>query len=211
MLLSKKAKNTAADAVMTEETEQTEENTAGEKVKIGDCTPIWCRVFYCMAGVSAVMLVLLYLSEVFSDFYNRYIGSAFRIVLSKITGWIPFSLAETLLMMLPVILVCLLILVFKTYKKTFEELLRLLMIMLAVLSYFFSSFVLAFCAGYHGTPIEEKLGLDREKVSPEELACTARWLSDEMNALVPEICFTADSFSDMPFTFGEMNGKLMEA
>ena len=58
---------------------------------------------YLFLALSLVIYLIGIFSPAFADFFNRYISSCVRAVTATLTGWIPFSLAETLLLFLPVI------------------------------------------------------------------------------------------------------------
>ena len=42
------------------------------------------------------------MSPTFADFFNIHISSAVRAILAHITGWFPFSLAESIILFLPI-------------------------------------------------------------------------------------------------------------
>ncbi len=179
--------------------------------KVYDCCPRPSRILFVLAVMAGILQVAFLISPAFADFYNRYPGAYVRGLLATLTGWFPFSLAETLLMMLPVIVVLMILLILKVSKGTLRQMVRLTLSMLAVLSFFFSSFVLGFSAGYRGSSLAKKLGLDRQKVSAEELDATARVLLAGLNEVLPEIHFRYGSSSVMPYTIKDMNQKLQEA
>ena len=59
--------------------------------------------FYILGVVCVLLFVAYTVSEPFSDFFNRYVSSVPRAILAYLTGWIPFSLAEFLIILMPVI------------------------------------------------------------------------------------------------------------
>ncbi len=179
--------------------------------KVYHCCPIPARIAFCVAAIAAILQIAFLASPRFSDFYNRYPGAYFRAFLATLTGWFPFSLAETVLMMLPLIVVLMILLIVKVSKGTLRQMVSLTLSMLAVLSFFFSTFVLGFSAGYRGSLLEEKLGLDRQKVSAEELDMTARTLLRELNEILPAITFEYSGASMMPYSVKEMNRRLQNA
>ena len=175
------------------------------------CCPVPARVLFCLALVAVLLQVGFSLSPGFADFYNRYPGAWFRAALAILTSWFPFSLAETALMLLPVVVVLMLIHIFHVSKKTLRDMARLTLTMLSALTLFFTTFVFGFSAGYRGSSLSDKLGLPQNTVSPEELDRTAEWLIEQINGLVPEISYRYGDFSVMPYGLGEMNRKLQEA
>ena len=64
--------------------------------------PRWVIVIYAITAFCALLYLIFMLSEPFSDFFNRYVSSVFRAILAHLTSWIPFSLAEFMLILIPV-------------------------------------------------------------------------------------------------------------
>ena len=75
----------------------------------------------------------------------------------------------------------------------------------------FSVFTLGFAAGYRCSSLEDKLALDREKVSAQELYDTATILIEAINRETSEITFYQKDFSAMPYSLADMNDYLAEA
>ena len=65
--------------------------------------PILAIAVYIFLGLSLILYAIGLASPAFADFFNRHISSAIRATTATLTGWIPFSLAETRLLFLPVI------------------------------------------------------------------------------------------------------------
>ena len=179
--------------------------------KVYDCCPMPARILFVIGAVAGILQLLFMASPTFSDFYNRYPGAYIRGLFATLTGWFPFSLAETILMMLPLIVGVMIWVIVRVSKGTLRQMVSLTLSMLAVLSFFFSSFVLSFSAGYRGTTLDQKLGLNRQKVTAEELDTTARVILTELEALRPQIEFQYGSASIMPYDLRNMNHKLQEA
>ncbi len=164
--------------------------------------------------LAAVCLVIYFAAMAFpqfADFFNQYIGVWFRVAFAKLTNLLPFSVAEAMLLFSP-ILVGLLIWYFigrrgKTPKATRAS----AVCVLAVISLFFSTFVLCLATGYQGRLLEEKLGLKSEAIEAKELHASAEYLIGMTNALVSEIEFGEDGSSKMPYDRSEMNRKLLDA
>ncbi len=179
--------------------------------KLISCCPIPARILFILAVVALILQAGFLLNPAFADYYNRYPGAYFRGFLAVITGWFPFSLAETLLMMLPLFVVLIIIHIFRVSKRTLREMVRLSLSLLAALTFFFSSFTFGFAAGYRTYPLDQKLGLERKTVSGEELDETADYLLTELKNVIPEITFRYGGFSIMPYPVSEMNRHLMTA
>jgi hypothetical protein len=174
-------------------------------------TPTWAKISVCLGVFSAVMYVTFLLSPTFSDFFNRYPAAFLRAVLAVITGILPISVAETALMLVPMILTVVIIKIIKAAKGELRETFRMLVSMLAVLSIFFSGFSLLFASGYRGTTLDKKLGLERTAVSASDLDATARVLLSELKELIPQVKYAPNGSSLMPYSFFEMNDRLQDA
>lgn len=178
-----------------------------KKVKL----PRTSIVFFCIAAVCLVIYIFAIFITPFADFFNRYVSSFFRSLLAYITNILPFSLAEIIIISLPVILVFLVVFAVKRYTDSWRSVGIYILIILSVLSLFFSSFILTFGTGYYTSEFQEKLGLERKKVSAEELAETASILVELVNAEIDNVKFKEKSSSIMPYDLREMNKKLLDA
>ncbi|MDD6798953.1 MAG: DUF3810 domain-containing protein [Firmicutes bacterium] len=173
--------------------------------------PLPALIIFCITLISAVVHAFLYVSKGFADFVNLHIASVVRMVLAKLTNLFPFSLAETLLLFMPVIVVSLIIFVIRIPRDDVVKMKRCTFSLLAAIGYLYSTFALGFAASYRGTSLADKLGLERTAVSAEELDFTARALYNEIEKLVPEIEYIYASSSVMPYNLDEMNVRLNEA
>lgn len=166
---------------------------------------------YIFTVISAIIYLIGILSPAFADFFNRYISSAVRAVTATLTGWIPFSLAETLLLFLPVILFALIAYAIRYRCDTWRTVFVYVGEIFAIVACLASLFIWSFGMAYQGSKLEEKLTLDRRDVSVEELEETARILLAQLNETVDEIDFRDSDFSVMPYSLSELNDKLLEA
>lgn len=151
------------------------------------------------------------LSPAFADYFNLHIGAAVRGSLSYLTGWLPFSLGEAMIIFLPVAAVFMIIYACRNYADSWRSVFVYLGTVLSFISLLFSIFVLGFGTGYYGTTVDKKLDLDRTDVSPEELYQTASILADHVNEEAQNVKYQYNGFSIMPYTFDEMSKKLVEA
>ncbi len=173
--------------------------------------PAVSLVLYGIALVSLVIYIAARLSPAFADFFNLHIGAAVRGSLSYLTGWLPFSLGEAMIIFLPVAAVFMIIYACRHYADSWRSVFVYLGTVLSFISLLFSIFVLGFGTGYYGTTVDEKLDLDRTDVSPEELYQTASILADHVNEEAQNVKYQYNGFSVMPYTFDEMSKKLVEA
>lgn len=173
--------------------------------------PKFAAVFYILAAVSAVLYIIFLCSESFSDFFNRYIASVLRGVLAYLTGWIPFSLAEMFIIMIPITLVMLVIYANRHYSDTWRDVLIFCGVMFSFVGLFFSLFTFGFASAYRGTRLDAKLGIQRSDVSAEELYETALILAENVNKEAARVAFREGGFSVMPYSYDTMNDRLIDA
>lgn len=174
--------------------------------------PLICKIIYAITAVCAVLYIAFMLSPSFSDFFNKYISPAVRAPLAFITGWIPFSLAEFAIILVPLIIVAVVWYGAKKYSSTWKNVAIYCLTILSVAAYVFSTFTLGFVPAYRGTRLDAKMGLDKQPVSAEELYETTKIVARELNALAKQVDYSESSdLSIMPYGYSELNKKLMEA
>lgn len=173
--------------------------------------PLISWIMYGSAAVCLPLYIAFLFSERFSDFFNRYISSVFRAALAHLTGWIPFSLAELALLLLPVIVFVITAAILRYYGESLKEMISSIICVLSALAFMFSSFTLGFAPAYRGSSLDKKLGIERTEVSVEELYTTAQILAKKVAEESENVSYGIDGFSIMPYGYEEMNRKLIEA
>ena len=174
--------------------------------------PIVCYVSYALAVMSIGLYILFTKNPAFSDWFNRHVSFIGRRILSYLTVWIPFSFAEWLILLLPVFLVALIVIGCRSYCDNGRDLLVYTGKLASILCAIWVIFVWNFAPSYYGTTLDKKLELERREVSAEELFQTATILSEQLNELSDELVFAGDASSSvMPYSYSEMNQKLMDA
>ena len=173
--------------------------------------PLISWIMYGSAAVCLPLYIAFLFSERFSDFFNRYVSSVFRAALAHLTGWIPFSLAELALLLLPVIVFVITAAILRYYGESLKEMISSIICVLSALAFMFSSFTLGFAPAYRGSSLDKKLGIERTEVSVEELYTTAQILAKKVAEESENVSYGIDGFSVMPYGYEEMNQKLIEA
>ncbi len=173
--------------------------------------PIVCIVFYGLALISIGLYIAICNSVTFADGFNSTVSAAIRCVLSYLTAWIPFSVGEMLIILLPLILFFTLRHAIRHHCKNWRTAAVYVGTLLSVVALLFSTFVLTFAAGYRARPISEKLGLKQETVTTTDLYRTALILVASINGEVENISFSHSGFSTMPYTLSDMNHELADA
>lgn len=173
--------------------------------------PIFCIVALCVAAICVIIYAIACVSKDFADFFNLYISSAFRFLLAKLTNLLPFSVAELLILLLPIIAFLSIWYLLKFRCDTKKSSLVATVCIFSVASILFSLFVLCFATGYKGSTLDEKLNIDSEAVDANELYESAEYLVGKINTLAESIYYGEDNFSNMPYDFNEMNRLLLQA
>lgn len=174
--------------------------------------PLFVKIFYAVFGLSLLLYAGFLRSEAFADFFNRHISSVVRAILAYLTGWLPFSFAEYLLLLLPVILFVLARYGIRYYVDSWHNVLIYCASVVSVAAIIFSVFILGFAPAYRGRTLDEKLAIERRDVSAEELYETALILSEAVGRESEAIRYSsATKFSVMPYNYKEMNDRLIEA
>ncbi len=168
-------------------------------------------IFYILFGVAAAFYVVCLCSPAFADGLNRTVSAAIRAALSYLTGWIPFSLAEYLLLLVPLILFLLIRYAIRKSADSWRDVARYCAALGSVLALVGAIFLSAFAPGYHGSTLDQKLELDKREVSVAELYETSHILLTAMERELPSLSFGTDGFSIMPYELDEMNDKLIAA
>ena len=174
------------------------------------CPPVSLALFI-FAVVAAVVQLISELSVPFSDFFNRYIGSFFRGLMAMLTNLLPFSLAECIIVSLPLLFVVIIVLCVKRVHHSAKSGTRYLVGLASVVAAMYSMFVMTTAVAYNGSTLSAKLGLEQRPVSVEELRLTAEYMIERMDEELDEISFRYGSSSVMPYSVSEMNNKLLEA
>ena len=178
------------------------------KEKIKSYFPVFSIVLFCICFVAGCVHIACLISPSFADFYNQNIGAFVRMIMAYLTSWLPFSLAETIIIGLPVLAFLMIYYSIKAYKKSDEASMRCIVVLLSILSFMYSVFALGYGMGYHGTMLADKLKLEEKEVSAAELRQTTEALVEELEPLLDEISYSDSGFSYMPYSLDEMNDKL---
>ncbi len=176
--------------------------------KAAKALPLSSFAFTLLGVLALFMHVICLFSSKAADFLGATLGSAVRTVLGFLSGWIPFSLAEMLVVGLPLwIFLC--ILLVRAYLRRGGSWMRATALFLSFLPFLYALFVFSLGFGYLSTPLSEKIGLHAEKnPSAEELYETGVWLKEKASEELPHIIFSETGESVMPLSAKEMNRAL---
>ncbi len=169
------------------------------------------RILYGLFAVCLCLYIAMEVSPAFADACNRTVGAAMRATLAALTSWIPFSVGEALLLLLPLILFLVLRHALRRRCDTWRTAAVFVGMLLSVVSLLFSLFVLTFAGGYRGRTLADKMDLDTDGITGNELYDTAAYLVDGINRETEYISFYTDDFSIMPYDMDTLRDKVSEA
>ena len=173
--------------------------------------PLHLKITLAIGATSLLIHIFSRISNVFADFFTENIASVFRTILSTLTGWIPFSLAECFLFMLPIILVIYFSLTYDYYIRKNNNIRSLVFGMLSFALSLYSLAVFTFMTGYFNSTLDQKLDIKANEVSANELYDTAMKINGEINQLTEGIDYGNNDFSVMPYDIYTMGDKLIES
>ena len=173
--------------------------------------PFVCILIFALTIATIGLYIAFRIDRDFADSFNQTISAFGRKTMATLTGWIPFSFAEMLLLLSPVILITIIAIGAKHFCGTSRAMWIYVACIFSVVCMVFNLFVWNFAPGYNALPLDQKLNLERTPVSAEELAATADILLEELKMLEDDIIFTGSGASRMPYTYHKMNEKLMDA
>lgn len=183
-------------------------NKKTKKFRLTEYVPVWCIVLLAIAAIAAIIEIVARNNIALADLINDTSGRVIRLALAKMTSWIPFSLAETLVIFSPMVVVIIVALVSSAGRRSTKALVRLVAMMLSLISVIYSSFIFGYGTGYYGKGIDEKLGFERKDVSAQELYDTALKLLSGAKAELDDVLYPQKTYSSMPYSYSELNKKL---
>ncbi len=169
--------------------------------------------FFILCAFSLICLVLFFIypaSSSFSEFFVRYIANPIRAILGGITSVFPFSLAESIILFLPVGIVLFYIKLFSDTKKsdsphTFKKYLKFLITITLVL---LDIFAITVAPSYHRAPLNENLGIKNEAITPERLKSACETMVDMLNRDASEIYYGKSGQSYSKDNFYELSKEI---
>lgn len=190
--------------------EKTKENIF---VKFLKSCPVACIILFAFGLVSFIVHMLAIAFPDFADAVTQSIGAFFRFILAKLTGWIPFSLAEMTVILLPIILIALIVVGIKVVRSEKSNLyVRYICILLSVIMTFYSLFVFTLGTSYQGRTLYEKLEVEKPEYNdPDDLLKLSEYLRDRVNECAENIEFDPERGSLMPYSRSKLNELLNDA
>ena len=176
--------------------------------KTREYIPLFSLIVFALTIVSFFLFLIVKSNVKIADFFNYNLTSPVRAILALITYIIPWSLAEIVIILSPVLLVLLIFLVIRVAHKGKKASIRFLMVILSILCLIYVLFVWTYSSGYHTTKIEDKMGLDRENITEKEVYLTAEIFVNELNALSQKIEYDECGADVMQYSYLDISNKI---
>ena len=154
--------------------------------------------------ISLVCLIVCQWMPAFADAINASVAHLLRVVLAKVTSLLPFSFAELLICLSP-ILVALVIVLYCLFCDTRRKALHFLANTVGALMLVFVLYFFTLGVGYHATRLDERANLTREKLTADELYAVSEHLLSLCEAELDSLTFDADGSSVMPYSMKELS------
>ena len=144
-----------------------------------------------------------------ADALNGSVAHLIRRALAFLSNALPFSFAELILVISPVLIALILIGALRAFRR--GEGIRFIAGFLASFSLLLSAYWFTLGIGYHTSPVSERAGLAEVAVDEESLSSTLIRLTEECNALSSELSLDPNGASVMPISFDEACEQIIDA
>ena len=179
--------------------------------KAREYIPLYSLIVFALTLISLIFFIIIVNNTSFADFFNYYLSAPTRTIMAWLTVVFPFSVAEIVIYLLPLLIGIMIFFAIKLGKKGKVASIRYLTVILTIPCLIFITFVWTYSSGYHTTRIEDKMELDRATIQKEELYDTYKLIVGELNVLADEIEYDETGASVMPYSYAEMSGKICDA
>ena len=159
--------------------------------------------------ITLALLLVCQWEAALADVINATVAHAMRVLLGSLTSLLPFSLAEVLIVLSPLLLAFIIVLYCvrcDTRRKSAHFLANVLgVLMLVFVVYFFTLGV-----GYHATRLDDKANIKREKLTADELYTVSAHLLSLCEKELDQVEFDENGSSVMPYSMSELSRILCE-
>lgn len=128
-------------------------------------------VLLCLAVLFMLFCAFSFSPE-FALQFDSFLGAPLRIIISRFSSYIPFSLTEAVLFLLPALAILFSVLAVRSRRPC-----RFLSLIAAVFVPFLALYTITFVSGHYKPPLEERLGVEAVSPTAEELLGCCSWLS----------------------------------
>lgn len=171
--------------------------------------PYTVLIFFAVFLLSLIAFALSWVSPTAADLLNRTVGAAVRRTLAALTSWIPFSLIELLLYLIPLFLVLLCVWIVRSVRRPWKRQ-RWLGFLLCFFMTLSCLYIFTMGFAYHTETLDKKLGMTDAPVTAKELYETAKLCKEEAEALLPEIDFS-DEETHLAVSLDELGERILSA
>ncbi|MBE6708031.1 MAG: DUF3810 domain-containing protein [Ruminococcaceae bacterium] len=172
--------------------------------------PFDVKIVFCAFPIILLLHLLFSVSEIFSESYLRTVGAFFRTVLAWLTNFFPISIAEAMIIFVPVAVVIVIVLIVRTYQMS-RDYSRIICRLISIVIVVYELFVLTFAAGFYVRDIGEMYGIKRREISLDELYSATVICAEGANARYDEIDGRGPEFTTMGMSLDELNSKLLKS
>ena len=179
--------------------------------------PLLKPVLFAGSGLCVFAMVIRFFldkdpnaAEVFYRFFTRYLQGA----MAKITSLIPFSLAETLVVLLPLAAIFMIAISLKYYiRKDVYRLSRCFTLITVVACYVFCNYILNLSVLYCRPSLSQLSGVDDSAPNKESICAATLMAALRLDVLTDsgEFVFSDEGASVCPYTFEELDEKIEKA
>jgi len=177
--------------------------------KITRWVPTASLIIFFIGIAAAVCHLGFLLSPGFADTFNLTAGTFLRTVTAKLTCWIPMSLAETIILSLPVTLPVIFAVCLRKSAGGKRQMVRCLLALLSVAVFLYALFVFTFAPGYRAPTLDTKLGLEWKEITTDELYDTTKVVTARLNELADQIYYAEEIGSVRPYSHKETVEKCL--
>lgn len=161
-----------------------------QKIKqfVKNYIPIFTIISFSLALVFWILLEISKANPAFAEFVSSGLGGPVRSFFGTVSSILPFSLAEIMIILIPLAITTLIIYGVKVIDGR-RCAVRLILTVLSVLMLIYPIYVVTLGAGYHERGIASRLEITADNPDENELYTTMMKISYELEELVPAISY----------------------
>ncbi len=177
---------------------------------VNDYIPIFAVICFSLAFIFWIILQISKANVGFAETLSASVGAFFRTVLSYITYPLPFSLAEIMLILVPLAITVLIIVGLRRHAGL-KHAVRYLLCIAAAISLIYPVYVLTLGVGYHRESVSSKLAISADAPTEDELYRTLMTVSGCMDELLDEIDYLESGASYTDLSVDEISALISES
>ncbi len=161
--------------------------------------------------IMAILLVEISKRSVAAaDFLNGTLCFYIRRSLAFISGLLPVSFYDIILLSSPIIAAAVITLTVMVFRRGCARV-RFILNILSVILLFYAGNLITLGISYNTTSVDREMNFPIAEVTAENLARTMTELRDEVNSLAPAVRYNSDGVSDPGYTMDEISEKICKA